>query len=163
MRKNKNILGGMFLIIIGIYLIFSNIFNINISWNYIWPLFILIPGIKFEYDYFKYKKNPGILVPGGVLTTIGIIFLINSFLGNEVLNLLWPGFVLAPAVGLFQMYLATKRKNLLFPSFLLSGISIIFFIEEISNSVRVWNYAVGIVFILFGLMFLRKKGVDNNG
>ncbi|SHE78891.1 hypothetical protein SAMN02745164_01149 [Marinitoga hydrogenitolerans DSM 16785] len=149
----KNIYGGIILIFLGGYLIISNIFNINFSWNFIWPIFILIPGLKFEYEYFKYKKNPGILIPGGILTIIGILFYLCAFLGYEILNVLWPTFILAPGIGMLQMFLVTKRKGLLPPVIILNGLAIIFFVEEFVN-VDIWNYVIGFGFILLGFNFL---------
>ncbi|WP_129409419.1 LiaI-LiaF-like domain-containing protein [Marinitoga lauensis] len=121
MYKNKNLFGGIILVLLGIYLILSNIFDIKFSWNFIWPIFILLPGLKFEYDYYSKRKHSGILVPGGLLTTIGVLFYFCAFFGYDNLEYLWPTFILAPAIGLFQMYLVTKRKEIMYPVIVLGG------------------------------------------
>lgn len=153
-----NFFGGIIFLLLGIYLIISTIFNIEFSWNYIWPIFILLPGLKFEYDYYVKKKNAGILVPGGILTTVGILFYLCAFFGYDILNFLWPTFILAPAIGMFQQFLATKTRGLIVPVFILGGLSIIFYIEELVE-INVWNYIIGFGLIALGLssLFGRKK------
>jgi hypothetical protein len=153
----NSIFGGLILILLGLYLIISNIIDFNLNWNYIWPGILLILGFRFEYLYFKYKKNPGGLVPGGILITIGIIFYLSAFLGYESMEYLWPGFILAPAIGLLQMSIVTKKiKEYLFPIIFLSGLSIIFFLEELVK-INIWNYIIGLLFIGIGTNILIKR------
>ncbi|KAF2956962.1 hypothetical protein [Marinitoga sp. 38H-ov] len=155
----KGIIGGIVLILLGIYLIFSNFLEIN--WNYFWPVILLIIGFKFEYNYFKYKNNPGVLVPGGILITLGIIFYLSVFLGYDSMRFLWPGFILAPAIGIAQMSIVTKRiKENIFPIVFLSGLSIIFFVEEIIG-INIWNYIIGLLFIAIGINILIKRSEND--
>jgi hypothetical protein len=153
-----NFLLGIIFLLLGIFLIISNFFNIDFSWNYIWPIFILLPGLKFEYDYYVRKRNPGVLVPGGLLTTIGILFYLCAFFGYNILDYLWPAFILAPAIGIFQLFLATKRTSLIIPVFLLGGLSLIFYLEGLIE-INVWNYIFGLGLIVLGIitMFNSKK------
>jgi len=73
--EKKNIVFGLLLIFIGL-LLFAGIFlRVNfISMHYLWPLFVLIPGLLFELSYFIERRAPGILIPGGILMTIGLLF-----------------------------------------------------------------------------------------
>ena len=45
--------------------------------RYIWPLFIVGPGLGFLLMYQFGKKEKGLLIPGGILTGIGALFLIG--------------------------------------------------------------------------------------
>jgi hypothetical protein len=153
----NSIFGGLILILLGLYLIISNIIDINLNWNYIWPSILLILGFRFEYLYFKYKKNPGGLVPGGILITLGVIFYLSAFLGYDSMEYLWPGFILAPAIGLLQMSIATKKlKEYIFPIIFLSGLSVIFFLQELIK-INIWNYIIGLLFIGIGINILIKR------
>ncbi|MBO8140362.1 MAG: hypothetical protein H0Z22_07855 [Thermosipho sp. (in: Bacteria)] len=146
-----NFLGGIIFLLLGAFLIISNFFNIEFSWNYIWPIFILLPGLNFELDYYFKRKNAGVLVPGGLLTTIGILFYLCAFFGYNILDFLWPTFILAPAIGIFQLFLATKKRSLIVPVFILGGLSLIFYIEELIE-INVWSYIFGFGLIILGFI-----------
>jgi len=75
MKKN-NALGGFVLVVVGALMLANNLGNWNLfSMDWLWPMFILIPGLVFELGYFSNRSNPGLLVPGGILTTLGLLFL----------------------------------------------------------------------------------------
>jgi hypothetical protein len=78
--KKISYIFGFLLLFIGVILILSNFGVIEIVWENLWPLFLLIPGIVFELSYFIYRKDAGLLVPGGILImgAISLFFLINN-------------------------------------------------------------------------------------
>lgn len=114
--KKSNITFGGILIVIGIVALLNNIglidYQISI-WKF-WPLFLLIPGLTFEYHYFSKEGNAGLLVPGGILTTYGLLFMYCSFVSYSVLAYLWPVFIGGVGVGLFQLYYFGKEDRALF-------------------------------------------------
>lgn len=126
---NKRMLGLIF-VGLGILVLLNQTFLIAIGWRMLWPLFLVIPGLTFEYFYFSTRQNPGLLVPGGVLLTLGSIFLLSGLFGYGILAKLWPLFIMAPAVGLFQLYwFDDKDKALFWVSFGLfaaAGIMLVF-------------------------------------
>jgi hypothetical protein len=166
MNSFKLIYGILFLAL-GIIALLAAINAISLSWDYFWPLFILIPGISFEYTFFNQRskgiKNPGILVPGGILITIGILFYINVFFGWHLMEYLWPVFILAPAAGLFQLYLFGPRvKALLIPVGILTGIGCFSLIVEMFK-IDFFVYIFSIVLIALGvyLIFRSVKKPDD--
>ena len=72
--KKINSIFGLLLLFIGAMLILSNFGVIEIVWENLWPLFLLIPGIVFELSYFIYRKDAGLLVPGGILILMASYF-----------------------------------------------------------------------------------------
>ncbi len=111
--KDKRIL-GIILVTIGLLVLLNKSFLIVVGWRLLWPMFLIIPGLIFELSYFKTQQNPGLLVPGGVLLTLGSIFIACGFFGYGILGQLWPLFILAPAVGLFQLYWFDEKDKALF-------------------------------------------------
>lgn len=105
---------GLLLIALGIVVLLNRTLLIAVGWRMLWPLFLVIPGLIFEYAYFKTRQNPGLLVPGGVLLTLGSIFMLSGLLGYGILAKLWPLFIMAPAVGLFQLYWFDEKDRALF-------------------------------------------------
>jgi len=157
---------GLVLILIGvvyllntfeIFEIYFDIFDIGFLFSHFWPLIIIIIGLIFHYSFFTAKlSDPGLLVPGGILLVIGITCQLSSLF--DLWGYLWPGFILAVAVGLFELYIfGTKEKGLLIPVFILGGLSVIFFTMSLG---RIWilrTYLIPIILILGGLLIVVKN------
>jgi hypothetical protein len=154
--KKINSIFGLLLLFIGAMLILSNFGVIEIVWDNLWPLFLLIPGIVFELSYFIYRKDAGLLVPGGILITYGLLFLVNVNYGWHLMDNLWPIFPLGVAIGLFQLYLFGEReKGLLIPIGILGAISLFFLIN---NLVFIdFGLLAGILLVLIGIWIIFKK------
>ena len=160
--KKINYLFGLFLLFIGVLLILANFGVIEIAWDNLWPLFLLIPGIVFELSYFIYRKDAGLLVPGGILITYGLLFLVNVNYGWHLMDNLWPIFPLGVAIGLFQLYIfGGREKGLLIPVGILGAVSLFFLVN---NLLFVdFRLIAGIILVLIGIWFIFKKSNSNNG
>jgi len=153
--KKSGILPGLMLIAAGVILLASNIGLIGFNWNFIWPLFLLIPGLMFELSYFGRRRNPGVLVPGGILTVYGLFFYFNIITGWNFMDKLWPVFLLGPSFGLFQLYvLGGREKGVLIASTILGFLSAVFL------SFSLFGFAADFIgpaaLIVFGLLILTK-------
>ncbi|MBC8061516.1 MAG: hypothetical protein H7Y18_12745 [Clostridiaceae bacterium] len=152
---------GLFFILLGCLLVVNRIFNLDLFNAYrFWPTFVIIPGLIFEIAYFVTKKAPGILVPGGILTVLGILFYFESFTYWNFSEYTWPIYLLAVAIGLFQLYLFSGRsKGLLIPVFILTTIAIIAFVCMFLNvASQMYNSGIiiGVIFITLGIFALYK-------
>ena len=97
-----------------------------------WPMILIFISLFFHAGYYSNRKNVGLLVPGGILLTLGVVFQ-TSELWN-MYNVMWPGVILAPAVGLFELYyFGDREKGLLIPIGILSCTSLFFFTFTIRN------------------------------
>ena len=153
-----NYIFGFLLLFIGVILILSNFGLIDIIWENLWPLFLLIPGIIFELSYFIYRKGVGLLVPGGILITYGFLFVVNIIYGWHLMKVFWPVFPLGVAIGLLQLYLFGQReKGLLIPIGILGVVSLFFLI----NNLLFINFGLlaGIVLIVAGILIIFKKAI----
>ena len=127
-----------------------------------WPLFLLIPGIVFELSYFIYRKDAGLLVPGGILITYGLLFLVNVNYGWHLMDNLWPIFPLGVAIGLFQLYLfGGREKGLLIPVGILGAVSLFFLFN---NLLFVdFRLLAGILLVVIGIWIILKKTKTTDG
>jgi hypothetical protein len=155
---------GVILIFIGVLSILNQFFNFDFfSMSTLWPLFILIPGLIFEFSYFTSRKDPGLLVPGGILTTIGTLFLFETFTNWYFAAYTWPIYPFAVAIGLFQLYLfGNREKGLLVPVFILSAVSFISFASMMFNRVFWWldkSLIFPALLILIGLSLLFRNNI----
>lgn len=134
MEKNNFILGTIFVVLGILFLVNSLLSNSPLGMDTLWPLFVLIPGLIFETSFFNSRKNPGLLVPGGILTTIGLLFLFETFTNWAFSAYTWPVYLLSVAIGLFQLYLFTGRHPaLLIPVGIIGGVAVISFISIFLN------------------------------
>lgn len=128
---NKRALAATFLILLGICLMLTSGDSLNSGQliGLFWPSLFVIPlSIFFHWLYFFLlaPRAPGVLIPGGVLLTAGIVCQIGMLFNNW--EFMWPGFILAPAVGLFEFYwFGGRNKWLLIPINILTIVSLLFF------------------------------------
>ena len=131
--KRSNVVVGFLFIIFGVVLGISLLTDLKFEF---WPLFVLIPGLVFEISFFSSSKksDTGVLVPGGILTVIGLLFFFETITDWEYTAHTWPVYLLAVAVGLFQLYIFGKReKGLLVPIGILTGLFAIFTLGSLSS------------------------------
>jgi hypothetical protein len=136
-NKAGKILGTL-IILIGIYFLLANLnliepYHKTISIGRIialfWPsLFLILPGLLFHYGFISGgRRDAGLLVPGGILLVLGVAFQINMLFGGW--KILWPMYIFAVAVGLFELYyFGGREKGLLVPVCILGGLSVLFFL-----------------------------------
>lgn len=155
----------MLFILLGVFSLLGRFFNEFIGLQNLWPLFILVPGLLFESSYFSSKKEPGLLVPGGILTTIGLLLLFETFTGWRFSGYTWPIYPLSVAIGLFQLYLYTGRSpGLLIPVGILGGVSIIAFLAMLLKTIfgilpgwfSFW-FLVPVCLIILGIYIMFKR------
>lgn len=164
--NNKKFFWGIIFILIGLLGLINKIFNINLfAFGSLWPLFVLIPGLCFEYSYFVKKQNSGLLVPGGILTTIGLLFVFETSTRWNFSMYTWPVYILAPAIGLFQLYIFGGRdKGLLIPVGILTIIAIMSFISIGFGNIFIWLNTsiilpIGLVAIGLYIIFSKEKKI----
>jgi hypothetical protein len=166
MRKENTFFGVLF-ILIGCALLFTNyVLKIQIfdfSQNDFWPFIVLGVGIIFEMSYFLSHKAPGLLVPGGIISVCGLLFIFEVATNWKFAAYTWPVYIFAVAFGLFQLYLfGSRRKGLLIAASLVllaSGFGVVISIFE---SFSYWSDLGSIVIagflIIVGLVVVFGKG-----
>ena len=154
--KKINYIFGLSLLFIGVLMILANFGVIEIVWENLWPLFLLIPGIVFELSYFIYRKDAGLLVPGGILITYGLLFSVNVTYGWHLMEDLWPIFPLGVAIGLLQLYIfGVREKGLLIPIGILGAISLFFLVNNLFFID--FGLLAGIMLVVIGIWIIFKK------
>lgn len=155
----KNMSLGTILIVLGALLFANQFLDLDLfSMERLWPMFVLIPGLIFEISFFVSGRNPGLLVPGGILTTIGLLFFFETYTNWHFAECTWPVYIFAVAVGLFQLYLFGGRQPaLLIPVTILTLVSGACFAMMIFGNILTWiNYStvLPMVLILAGVFIL---------
>ena len=169
MNRTGKVLGSIF-IIIGVLFLLENFNIIDPIWSYInigfvmsligkfWPLlFLVLPGVWFHLGFFTgRKRDPGVLVPGGILLVLGVAFQINMLFGGW--DIMWPVYIFSVAFGLFELYVfGTRDRGLLIPIGILGGLSVLFFMSFSAGRLLSFNMkplVVPIILIGVGLIVL---------
>jgi len=173
MKNRGNLLLGIILVAIGALFLMRN-FGIAgfqfLTMRFViarfWPvIFLVIPGLAFHFAFFSgNRRDAGILVPGGILLVIGITLQLSASFG--IWHLIWPGYILAVAVGLFELYLFGNRdKGLLVPVIILAALSLFFFASMVFR----WYFGIDLrrllvpsILIAVGLLILFKRPAGGN-
>ncbi|MCX7812847.1 MAG: hypothetical protein N2250_04240 [Pseudothermotoga sp.] len=116
----------------------------RIDVNYFWIILLLLFGFLFEFGVLG--KGAGRFIPAGIFIVIGVVLLLCSVFGYDKMSYLWPMFVFAPGFGLFQAYLASKKRNLLRAASILLIISAVFFVGIF--------FKIGWARVLFGFILV---------
>jgi hypothetical protein len=125
---------------------------------------IRIDWISSRFFLFRSKKqNAGLLVPGGILFVLSILFMFEEMTGWYFSGFTWPIYLFAVAFGLFELWLFGGHKfGLLIPIFILSGLGSVFLVQAVlpMNILSFWP-AILIVVGLF-LIFSRSSKSSKN-
>ena len=164
--NDKNYFWGFFLIITGALLFISKLFHIQLfGMGRLWPMFILIPGLCFEFAYFSTRRSPGLLVPGGILTVIGLLHFFETFTNWHFSGYTWPIYPFAVAVGLFQLYIfGDREKGLLIPIGILTLVSVTSLTSMIFGSIFKFinsSLVIPAVLVLIGVYLIAGKKEKN--
>lgn len=157
--KDLKFIGGIFLIALGALGIILNLFNINIiSGDNFWPFIIIAIGVCFEYIYFSTKKYTALLLPAGILITIGILFVFEELTNWYFAAYTWPIYPLAVAIGLFQVYIFGKKQPfLLLPIGILLAVTVFSFANMIMGSIfRIirMSMIIPVALLIIGIIIL---------
>ncbi len=147
-QQQRSLVPGIILIVLGILFLLPRLFHIHLS--DLWPVFILGGGVAFYIAFIADRSNYGLLMPGTILTVIGLLFLYCTFEGWYMMETLWPFFIIAPGLGFVLMYLFGKQeRGLLIPAGILITIGSFFLLARTE-----YDYLWPLVLIALGLLLL---------
>jgi hypothetical protein len=165
MKISVQSMAGAVLLLLGAVMLLNQgeSFGPGTIFAYFWPsLFVLPLGLFFHWLYFNMmgRKTAGLLIPGGILLTVGFVCQIAMLFGNW--EYMWPGFILAPAVGLFEFYwFGGRNKWLLIPINILTVLSILFFavfsLGSFIDEFLIDQPIFAVLFVVVGAMFMLIK------
>ncbi|MDO7906355.1 hypothetical protein Q5741_07980 [Paenibacillus sp. JX-17] len=164
---NKRMIAGTLMLLLGVCLFLNQgeSFGTGKLFGYFWPVIFVIPlGLFFHWMYFSMtdRRGTGLLIPGGILLVAGLVCQYSMLF--DAWHYMWPGFILAAAVGLFEFYwFGTRNRWLLIPINILTVASLLFFAVFTLGSLFSQSFAgqPWIAFILVaagaGLLFMKRK------
>ncbi|MBN2183786.1 MAG: hypothetical protein JW746_00510 [Candidatus Krumholzibacteriota bacterium] len=153
-EKKRSVVPGLILICIGIVAVLGNFGLLDLDWEVLWTYFILVLGIIFWLGFIFDRSKDGLIMPGTVLLTYGVIFNLSARFRWVDMDDLWPFFILGPAFGFFAMYLFGKRhRGLLVPAVILTVVGGIFLLQNYVIIKYIWPP----ILVIIGVLVLMKK------
>ena len=142
---------GSIMVLFGLLIILVPSFTVNL-----WLLFVWVPAIFMEYRAAT-GGDKGLFVPGGILLVVSLILTLNVIFPNFIAAGGWALFIMAPAVGLFQLFIAEEKKDsgLLFAASLLAAISAFFVLMNVAP--KALGIFVGLVLLAIGVLVVFKN------
>lgn len=157
--KGNRLFWGLLCLLLGVALLVNVVFRIDIfSMRNMWPLFVLIPGLCLESTYFTTRRASALLIPGGILTVIGLLFFFETITRWQLAQYTWPVYIAAVAFGFFQFYLANgKPKEILVLVSILSivaGTAMLVILLNVFIAIIQTNVIVSLALILIGTFLI---------
>lgn len=130
-RSLPSLVLGSVCLAFGLMWLADTVFSLNFfTMGRLWPLFVLVPGLAFEYYHYSVARTPGFLVPGGILTVLGTLFFFETLTGWRLAAYTWPIYILAVIAGLAQLSAATGS-----PRGLVAVIAVLGIVFAVSSAV----------------------------
>ena len=107
----SSFLFGLVLIVIGGFLLLKSLDLFNFRWDTLGALIMIAFGLFQLGAWWFNKKNYGLIFPGTLMLIYGGIFLICSMNTWNLLDHLWPLFIIAPSIGFILMYFLGKKET----------------------------------------------------
>jgi len=157
MSKNQYSV-GILILAAGVVILLGKLGVFNFIGSLFWPLVILIPGVLLHVLYFGRMLPSIVLIPGGILSTYGVLFLICNLAGWGLLQYLWPVFLLGVAVGLYEYYLFdhARPKGAQLGGLILGAISIGLLVMMLIWTWGIYLIAIALIAIGAWMSFGRR-------
>ena len=148
---------GMLILAAGLIILLGKLGVFAFIGNVFWPLFILIPGVLLHVLFFGRMLPSIVLVPAGILTVVSLVLLIGNWFGWDLMRYLWPFFLFAVAVGLYEYYVFSysRSQTVWLASVSLAGVSILLFLLTL-----LWTWAaylIAFVLIVGGAWLMLRR------
>lgn len=148
---------GLIIVAVGVVLLLGKVGVFGFIWELFWPVLILAPGLLLHVLYFNRVLPSAVVIPGGILVTASILFFLCTIFGWGLMGYIWPGFIFAVAVGLYEFHLFDKYspRGTLLAAVILAIVAGILFGVTILFTVGI--YLIAIVLIALGVYVIWNK------
>lgn len=171
--QNRNNLIGYALVAGGGLFLLGQFFDWNIGVTF-WPLFILIPGVAFLSFAATGRERDSLFIPGCVLTTLGLIFFVQSATDHyESWAYVWALVWGAAGLGMLlqgervgNLELTGQGKRLMGIAGTVFAVGFIFFegfvFGDLKNN---WLFSTGLplLLIIAGGYLLYRQSIESKG
>ncbi len=112
MNRGGKYFWGIVLVVLGGMMILNqlNLFSFSWLWSFSAPVILFVIAFFFVAGFLsRGPSSAGLLVPAGVLVGVGATLLLGGTF--HLMQYVWPGFILAPALGLLLLYMFSNEHS----------------------------------------------------
>ncbi|WP_199618816.1 hypothetical protein [Paenibacillus alkalitolerans] len=120
-----------------------------------WPLIPLAAGAAFHLLHWNRVLPSGVLIPGGILVVLSLLFLFCSWFGWGWMKVLWPVIPFGVAVGLYEFSSAERIPALRAVSFGIGGGALLLLVIMLVAQVNV--YVLALLLIVGGVVLAARR------
>jgi len=156
MPKNQQVI-GIVLLLVGLFVLLGETGVFALIGGKVWPFLMFLIGIVF-YKLTRAALLPAVvMVPAGMLTIYGILFMASCWIHWKLFGLLWPLFLIGIGVGLYGYYTYDPfhpreiyRGALLFGGLGVAMLALMF-------ALIIGAYMIAVILILIGVRLVYGK------
>ncbi|GGN96662.1 hypothetical protein [Saccharibacillus kuerlensis] len=166
MPNNNQKAVGIFILAAGLIILLGQWGVFAFLGRVFWPLLILIPGAALHLAYATGRLPAWTLIPGAMLTVYGLVFSLCNTWGFELIDELWPAFILGLGIGIYEyaVFASKRRETLRYAAIGLIGFSLIMFIFNLLGPLFLYVFSVLLILAGAWLFFWPKaKSGKSNG
>ncbi|MBB6675587.1 hypothetical protein [Cohnella nanjingensis] len=148
---------GVLVLAAGLIILLGKLGVFTVIGAVFWPLAVLVPGILLHVLYFGRVLPAITLVPAGILTVVSVLLMIGNWFGWGTMKYIWPLFLLAAAVGLYEYYVFgfVRSRAVWTASMLLAAASVLLFFMTL---LWTWGiYLLALILIGFGIWLVMRR------
>ncbi|WP_438351647.1 hypothetical protein ACP8HI_14015 [Paenibacillus sp. FA6] len=163
MSSKRDMKLGLLIIIAAVVILLGKLGVFGFLGRSLWPVVILIAGLVLQGLYFSRRRQPILLIPGGILTVWGLVFVICNIWGWGLMAYVWPALFLGVAIGLYEYYLYENLRSntLLWVSLSMGLVSFLFFLFSLMKTGGI--YLLVVILIGVGIwLILGRRGSNNS-
>lgn len=158
MSRNEKVI-GIVILIAGLFILLGKIGVFAFIGGMMWPLLMFLAGIVL-YVLTRAAWLPAIvMVPAGMLTMYGILFMASCWIHWNLFELLWPLLLIGVGSGLYSYcrYDPYHPRIAYQGALLFCGVGIAMFALMLISTIGVYIMAILLILVGAGLLFGRPR------
>lgn len=154
MPRNQQVI-GIAILAAGLFILLGKMGVFAFIGGTMWPLLMFLVGIAFYVFARMAILPPVMMVPAGMLTTYGILFMLSSWIHWRLFGYLWPMLLIGIGVGLYGYYKYDPYhpRGAWQGALLFSGVGSAMLILMLVFAVSTYMIAVALILVGAGLAF----------
>ncbi|MBG9793821.1 glutamate synthase [Paenibacillus dendritiformis] len=156
MGKNQQLI-GIVIFAAGLFILLGKWGVFAFIGGTLWPLIMFLAGLG-AYALVRARIAPPVtMVPAGMLTVYGILFMLTHWISAGLFTWLWPLLLIGVGIGLYGYYVEDPLhpRNAWLGSLLFGGVGIGFFILMLMITISLYMIAIALIVVGAGLVFGR--------
>ncbi|TDL55673.1 glutamate synthase [Paenibacillus dendritiformis] len=156
MGKNQQLI-GIVILVAGLFILLGKWGVFAFIGGTLWPLIMFLVGLG-AYGLVRARIAPPVtMVPAGMLTVYGVLFMLTHWISASLFTWLWPLLLIGVGAGLYGYYVEDPLhpRNAWLGSLMFGGVGIGIFILMLMITISLYMIAIALIVVGAALVFGR--------